>query len=55
MLQHVIKEVMILGLISFSLFMLEQFEVLNLSDEGHKKWVIGFEFREALACGHMGN
>lgn len=48
MLQHVIKEVMILGLISFSLFMLEQFEVLNLSDEWHKKWVIGFEFSHIL-------
>ena len=48
MLQHVIKEVMILGLISFSLFMLEQYEVLNLSVEAHKKWVIGFEFSHIL-------
>lgn len=48
MLQHVIKEVMILGLISFSLFMLEQFEVVNLSDEAQKKWVIGFEFSHIL-------
>lgn len=48
MLQHVIKEVMILGLISFSLFMLEQFEVLHMSEEAHIKWVIGFEFSHIL-------
>ena len=48
MLQHVIKEVMILGLISFTLFMLEQAAVLDVTRGVQYDWVVGFEFSHIL-------
>ena len=48
MLETMIKELMILGLISFSLFMLEQFHVLDTSKDSHVRWVVGFEFSHIM-------
>ena len=48
MLETIIKELMILGLISFSLFMLEQFHVLDTSKDSHVRWVVGFEFSHIM-------
>lgn len=48
MLHHVIKEVMILGVISYTLFMLNQFHVFDLSNDNHLTWIVGFEFSHIL-------
>lgn len=48
MLETIIKELMILGLISFSLFMLEQFHVLDTSDDSQVIWVVAFEFSHIM-------
>eukprot|EP01047_Picozoa_sp_COSAG01_P007527 COSAG01_NODE_287_length_19408_cov_231.791703_11_plen_200_part_00 len=48
MLQQVYHEVMLLGIISYALFMLEQLEAFNLKDGNQLAWVVGFEFSHVL-------
>jgi hypothetical protein len=48
MVEAVYREVMILGLISYGIFMLEQYKVLDISQDGQLTWVVCFEFSHIL-------
>ena len=48
MLEQIYHEVMVLGVISYLLFMLEQYSVLDTGDYTQLKWIVGFEFSHVM-------